>query len=120
MKTKDTERNGRSAGGVAASSSIVASVLAAIGASCCVLPLLLIQLGVGAAVAGSLTALAPLRPWFLLAAVGLLGWAAFRAFRGGRPRMGVIVLLTLGSAVVVVAVIIPAFEGDLLRWARNL
>ena len=120
MRTKDTERSDRSSGGAAASSSILAGVLAAIGASCCVLPLVLIQLGVGAALAGSLTVLAPLRPWFLLAAVGLLGWDAFRAFRNGRPRMRVLVLLALGTAVVAIAVIVPAFESDLLHWARTL
>ena len=120
METTDPERSGQSDGGAAASSGILAGVLAAVGASCCVLPLVLIQLGVGAALAGSLTVLAPLRPWFLLAAVGLLGWAAFRAFRGGRPRMRVIVLLTLGTAVLAAALILPAFERDLLRWAQTL
>ena len=120
MRTKEPTPADRSGGGAIASGGIVAGLLAAIGASCCVLQLILIQLGVGAALAGSLTVLAPLRPWLLLAAVLLLGWAAFRAFRGGRPRGRVLVLLALGSAVVAAALILPTFERDLLRWAQTL
>jgi len=50
---------------------------ALLASSCCVVPLLLVTLGVSGAWIGNLTALAPYKPYFLAAAVLLLG-AAFR------------------------------------------
>lgn len=50
--------------------TMIAGVLAGIGASlCCVVPLLLVSLGVGGAWLAYLTAFAPLRPAFLLLAL---------------------------------------------------
>lgn len=58
------------------------AVLAATGASlCCVVPLLLVLLGIGGAWAGSLTALAPYHPFFAAIAISLLvlaGWQLYR------------------------------------------
>ncbi len=46
--------------------SLIASVLAAIGASvCCVGPLVLLMLGVGGTWVGNLTAMEPYRPYFI-------------------------------------------------------
>lgn len=46
--------------------SLIAGVLAAIGASvCCVAPLVLLALGIGGTWVGSLTAMAPYRPIFI-------------------------------------------------------
>jgi mercuric ion transport protein len=42
--------------------------------SCCVLPLILFSLGVSGAWIGSLTALAPYKPYFLPPTIGLLGY----------------------------------------------
>jgi mercuric ion transport protein len=50
-----------------AKSSLLAGALAAVGASlCCLVPLALVALGVGGAWISSLTALAPLRPVFVI------------------------------------------------------
>ena len=58
--------------------SLLAGVLAAIGASvCCVGPLVLLTLGIGGAWIANLTALEPLRPWFIAAAL-LFVTLAFR------------------------------------------
>ncbi len=58
--------------------SLVAGVLAAIGASiCCVGPLVLLTLGIGGAWVSSLTALEPARP-FLVAGTLLFVGLAFR------------------------------------------
>ena len=58
--------------------SLLAGVLAAIGASvCCVGPLVLLMLGIGGAWIANLTALEPLRPWFVAAAL-LFVTLAFR------------------------------------------
>lgn len=56
--------------------SLAAGVLAAIGASvCCVGPLVLLVLGVGGAWIANLTAMEPLRPWFIAATLVFLGLA---------------------------------------------
>jgi mercuric ion transport protein len=56
--------------------SLVGGVLAAIGASvCCVGPLVLLTLGIGGVWIANLTALAPLRPWFMVATLVFLGLA---------------------------------------------
>jgi len=62
--------------------SLFAGVLAAIGASvCCVGPLVLLMLGIGGAWIAHLTALEPLRPWFIAATLLFLGLAFRRLFR---------------------------------------
>ena len=62
-------------------SSLVAGVLAAIGASvCCVGPLVLLALGIGGAWIANLTALEPLRPWFIAATLLFLGLAFRRLY----------------------------------------
>lgn len=61
--------------------SLVASVLAAIGASvCCAGPLVLLTLGIGGAWIANLTALEPLRPWFTAATLLFLGLAFRRLY----------------------------------------
>ena len=62
-------------------SSLVAGVLAAIGASvCCVAPLVLLTLGIGGAWIANLTALEPLRPWFIAATLVFLALAFRRLY----------------------------------------
>ncbi|MCP1175847.1 mercury transporter MerT (plasmid) [Ralstonia solanacearum] len=57
-------------------SSLVASILAAIGASvCCVGPLVLLALGIGGSWVGSLTAMEPYRPVFIGLTLLFLGLA---------------------------------------------
>ena len=61
--------------------SLVAGVLAAIGASvCCVGPLVLLMLGIGGAWIANLTLLEPLRPWFVAATLLFLGLAFRRLY----------------------------------------
>lgn len=62
-------------------SSLVAGVLAAIGASvCCVGPLVLLALGISGAWIANLTALEPLRPWLIAATLLFLGLAFRRLY----------------------------------------
>jgi mercuric ion transport protein len=59
--------------------SLIAGTLAALGASvCCVGPLVLLSLGLGGTWIGSLTAMAPYRPFFIALTLLFLG-LAFRA-----------------------------------------
>lgn len=56
--------------------SLVAGVLAAIGASvCCVAPLVLLALGIGGAWVSNLTALEPARPFFMAVTLLFVGLA---------------------------------------------
>lgn len=61
--------------------SLVASVLAAVGASvCCVGPLVLLTLGIGGAWVSNLIALEPLRPWLIAVTLLFLGLAFRRLY----------------------------------------
>lgn len=61
--------------------SLVAGVLAAIGASvCCVGPLVLLTLGIGGAWVSNLTALEPIRPLFIGVTLVFLGLAFRRLY----------------------------------------
>lgn len=65
--------------------SAIGALLAAVAASaCCVLPLVLLGLGVGGAWAGSLSALEPYRPIFAAVTLALLAVGFYFAYR--RPR----------------------------------
>ena len=65
--------------------SLIASVLAGIGASlCCVAPLVLVTLGVGGAWVSALTKVEPLRPLLAVLAVGFLALAWRRLYRTER------------------------------------
>ncbi len=61
--------------------ALIAGVAAAIGASvCCVLPLVLVMLGLGGAWVSSLTAMAPYRPLFVGLALLFLGIAFYQLY----------------------------------------
>jgi mercuric ion transport protein len=56
--------------------SLIAGALAAVGASvCCVGPLVLLALGIGGTWIGSLTAMEPFRPFFVILTLVFLGLA---------------------------------------------
>jgi len=69
-------------GRIAAVGSIVAALLTA---SCCVVPLVLVTLGVSGAWIGSLTAMAPYKPWFAVSTFGLLGYGFWHVYRRPEP-----------------------------------
>lgn len=61
---------------------ILGGVLAAIGASlCCVVPLVLVLLGIGGAWVTLLTDMRPYTPYFLVAVAALFSWAGFQLYR---------------------------------------
>ena len=61
--------------------SLIAGVLAAVGASgCCVAPLLLLSLGIGGAWVGSLTAFEPYRPCLMVVTFVFLAIAFHRLY----------------------------------------
>ncbi len=67
-------------GPMASLSSLAA---AGLSASCCILPLVLVLLGLGGVWVGTLTSLAAYKPWLLTLSAGLLAFGYWRAY--GRP-----------------------------------
>lgn len=62
--------------------SLIAGVLAAMGASvCCIGPLVLLTLGIGGTLVGSLTAMEPYRPFFIGLTLLFLGLAFRKLYR---------------------------------------
>lgn len=73
MASIDEQEQARSAdrrGGLLAGASVLGAVVAS---SCCIVPLVLVTLGISGAWIGTLTALEPYRPFFVAATVALLG-----------------------------------------------
>lgn len=65
-----------------ASWSVAVAAVAALAASvCCVLPLVLVGLGVTGTWVASLSALAPLKPYFIGGSLLLLGYAGYREYK---------------------------------------
>lgn len=112
----ETSSGDRKRGGWLASGGVLASFFAFIGASCCVLPVILVNLGVSTAFVANLGFFARNQALFQWVTVALLTGAVFFAFRSGRPRPRVIVLLVLGFALAGVAYVLPSFEREILEW----
>ena len=63
----------------------IGGILGALAASsCCILPLVFVSLGVSGAWIGNLTALAPYKPLFVAATLGLLGYGHYLVY--WKPR----------------------------------
>ena len=74
--TTSTEAKGRTS--LFAFGGLIGGILAS---SCCVLPLLFVSLGISGTWIGQLTALSPYQPYFLSAALALLGAGFWQAYR---------------------------------------
>ena len=107
-KAENQENNSLGRERLLAAGGIVGAIIAS---SCCVLPLLLITLGVSGAWIGNLTALEPYKPYFLAVTAILLGagfWHVYirpkKACADGsycaRPRSGRITQIALWLATV--------------------
>ena len=62
---------------IAAIGSVIGAILAS---SCCILPLILITLGLSGAWIGNLTVLEPYKPWFAALTIGFLGFGFWQVF----------------------------------------
>ena len=102
-------------------------LLAALGvvASCCLLPLVLVSLGIGGAWAGNLSALTAYRPIFAAVAVPLLGYGYYCAYRKKtcspdeacdkpRPNRLAKVALWMATALLVVGLVFDTYIEPLL------
>lgn len=75
------EGNSNPRKGLLASGSVIGAILTS---SCCILPLVLLSLGIGGAWTSHLTALAPYQPYILIATMIMLGAGFYAAYR--KPR----------------------------------
>jgi mercuric ion transport protein len=94
----------------------LSGLFAFIGASCCVLPLALVNLGVSTALVGNLAFFARYDAWFKWGAFALVIISFFLVFRQKRPNAKVIAILLFGTALTGLAFIFPYFEADLFQW----
>ncbi len=74
--------SGRSGSGWFATGGVLGAILAS---TCCIGPLILLTLGVSGAWIGSLTALEPLKPYFIAATIALLGLGFRQAYFRKKP-----------------------------------
>ncbi len=101
--------------GLFASGGILGAISAFIGASCCVLPLLLFQAGVSSAAIAQLGFFARNRDEFLIGSLILVIAGMVAAFWGGRrPRPRTLVIFAFALLFIVLTYNIPYHERELL------
>lgn len=118
--TQDTQPRRRAPGALFAGGGALAGLATFIGASCCVLPVLLAQIGLGTALVSQLSFLDHARPYLLAATLVLIVGALVASFwRGRRPRPVVLVMLLAAAALIIGAEILPHYEGLIVRWIET-
>ena len=87
------------------------------GATCCILPIALANLGAGTALLLHLRFFVRNQLWLSAAALALVALAGYLAFRGGRkPSRIVTGVLVLSGLLAAASFIVPHFETELMRW----
>lgn len=90
-----------------------------IGASCCVLPILLFNMGVGSAFIAQLGVFARYKDELLYGSLMLIiAGIAVTFSGGGRPTRRVLVLFAVGLLFIGIAYILPSYERELLGMIR--
>jgi len=112
-KSSEKQRSGWFAKG-----GVLASLFAVVGASCCILPIILINLGLSSALVSHLGFFARFRHWFMVAlSIMLIIGGIVYAYSGGRrPKRRTLVIFVLAAILILAAYILPYYEGDLQRW----
>ena len=112
-----TAAKGARANGWLVGGGLMGGVFAFLGASCCVLPILLVNLGVSSALVANLGFFARYKTAFMIVAALLLAGAIVFAFRGGRrPKARFWVSVATAVLLLAGAWILPSYEGELLQW----
>lgn len=98
-------------------SGLLGGIGAFVGASCCVLPIILFNLGVSSAAIAQLGVFARYTDAFLIASLVFIAFGTFWAFRDGRrPSRGAATMLLVSLFLVGTAFILPNYELDLIRY----
>ena len=102
------------------SGSALSGLFAFIGASCCVLPLMLINLGISGTLVAQLAVFARYKNWFLGISLILVILAVWFSYRNGkRPTKTVLVLLIFSGLLIVTAYTLPFYEASILQWVQQ-
>lgn len=110
--TKASRANGWLAGG-----GVLGGFFAFLGASCCALPILLVNLGVSSALVANFGFFARYKNAFMIIAMLLLAGAIVFGLRGGRrPKTRFWISVSVAVLLLAGAWILPSYEGALLRW----
>lgn len=111
----ENEKPNRS--GLFATSGTLTGIFAVIGASCCILPIIMVNLGVSSALVAHLGIFARLRPWFMALTICFVIGGFLYAFRGGRrPSRKTMIFLIFAGLLALGATVLPYYEGDIQRW----
>ncbi|MEK7265009.1 MAG: hypothetical protein AAB227_02820 [Pseudomonadota bacterium] len=116
----NSEPKKRSVVGWLAGGGLLSGLGALMGASCCVLPVLLVQIGVSTALVAQLGVLASAKTYLLAITALLIAGGFASAFWGGRrPRPRVVLMLGGAAVLVALSIALPHIEPQLLHWIRN-
>ncbi|WP_420433702.1 hypothetical protein [Hyphobacterium sp.] len=111
------------AASLASGGSAIGGLFAFVGASCCVIPILLIHMGVASGLVARLGWFARWQPVFLAVSVALLATALFLGLRTNSRSRLFWITWTAGAVFTALALILPFFEADLQRalldWFRR-
>ena len=117
MKVNLANKSGLKSTDLLAGSGTITGIAAFIGASCCVLPIILVNIGFGSSIVGNLAFFASAKPIFMAATVAMIAIGFLTAFWGGRrPSHKVTVLLIVATFLAVGAYVLPFYEANILRW----
>ena len=116
----DRDEASGAACGLLAGGGALSGLLAFIGASCCVLPILLVGMGVSSGVVAQLGVFVQLQPWLLGAALVLIAGSFAAAYRGGRrPRPRTLAILLVGAVLVALSIGLSLYETEVLQWLNG-
>jgi mercuric ion transport protein len=102
-----------------AGGGVISGALALLGTSCCVLPLVLVNLGISRALVAHLAFFVRARDVFIALTLVLLAAGVVVALYGGRrPRRRFWLAVGTGFALVAAAWLMPHYERDLVQWVR--
>ncbi|MED5549373.1 MAG: hypothetical protein VX529_08435 [Pseudomonadota bacterium] len=93
--------------------------LAFIGASCCVVPILLVHLGVASGLVAKLGYVARWQEWFAWGGAGLLALSLTLALSRGTPGRVFWIWWGVGVAFLTASIILPNYEMRLQFWLLN-
>lgn len=100
-------------------SGALGGVAAFIGASCCVLPIMLVQLGIATGLVAKLAWFARWQPYFFWAAAAILALSAALALWRGRPSRAFWIWWGVGAVFLAAAFVLPNYELQILQWIRG-
>jgi mercuric ion transport protein len=107
-------RNSATAGGV------IGSFAALAGASCCVLPLLLIQAGVATGLVTQLAWFARYKDPIFGIAILALALSIGLSLYSGKPSKKLIIWWSFAILILIAAYFAPSFELELRQWLLNI